>query len=200
MRNSNWDIFGEVKATVSVPSAAEYYGVEVRNGMTTCIFHDDRTPSMKLYDDHFYCFGCTEHGDVVNFTARLFGLSQYEAAKKLCSDFGITRSRDSPVVTPKVKVLSEREKEQIVFRVLSDYCVLLRRFRTEFAPKSDSEEPHPLFIESLTQLEKYEHFCDIFISGSRDERIDFMVNCKEVIDYADRRNNEHSGDNITAAA
>lgn len=40
MRNPNWDIFGEVKETVSVPSAAEYYGMSVRNGMTSCIFHD----------------------------------------------------------------------------------------------------------------------------------------------------------------
>lgn len=198
MRNSTWDIFGEVKATVSVPSAAEYYGVEVRNGMTVCIFHNDRTPSMKLYDDHFYCFSCAEHGDVVNFTAKLFGLSQYEAAKKLCSDFGITSSRDSPVVTPKVRVLSQREKEQTVFRVLSYYCALLRRFRTDFAPKSGSEELHPLFIESLTKLEMYEHFCDIFISGTKDERNDFMENCKEVIDYADRRNNEYTDNSIAA--
>ena len=69
MKNSHWDIFGEVKETVSVPSAAEYYGMSVRGGMTTCIFHEDRNPSMKLYDDHFYCFGCTEYGDVVKLTA-----------------------------------------------------------------------------------------------------------------------------------
>ncbi len=52
MRNPNRDIFGEVKKTVSVPSATEYYGMSVRNGMTSCIFHEDRNPSMKLYDDH----------------------------------------------------------------------------------------------------------------------------------------------------
>ena len=71
MKNSHWDIFGEVKETVSVPSAAEYYGMSVQGGMTTCIFHEDRNPSMKLYDDHFYCFGCTEYGDVVKLTARV---------------------------------------------------------------------------------------------------------------------------------
>ncbi len=42
MRNPNWDIFSEVKESVSVPSAAEYYGMSVRGGMTTCIFHEDR--------------------------------------------------------------------------------------------------------------------------------------------------------------
>ena len=110
MRNPNRDIFGEVKETVSVPSAAEYYGMSVRNGMTSCIFHEDRNPSMKLYDDHFYCFGCTEYGDVVKLTARLFGLLQYEAAKKLCSDFGIIHSRDKPIIRQKICVQSQREK------------------------------------------------------------------------------------------
>lgn len=168
--------------------------MSVRNGMTTCIFHEDRTPSMKLYDDHFYCFGCTEYDDVVKLTARLFGLSQYEAAKKLCSDFGIIHSRDKPIIRQKICVQSQREKEQRIFRILSDYCSLLRRFRTEYAPKSDSETLHPLFTESLTQLEMYEHFCDVFISGTTDERKDFMENCKEVIDYADRRNNDYNTD------
>ena len=44
------------------------------------------------------------------------------------------------------------------------------------------------------KLELYEHFCDIFISGTTDERKDFMENCKEVIDYADRRNNDYNTD------
>ena len=131
MRNPNWDIFGEVKETVSVPSAAEYYGMSVRGGMTSCIFHEDRTPSMKLYDDHFYCFGCTEYGDVVKLTARLFGLTQYEAAKKLCSDFGIIHSRDKPIIRQKICVQSQREsivkaiKKQPISRLLNMICILL---------------------------------------------------------------------------
>ena len=77
-------IYEFVKANVTVPQAAEHYGVEVqRNGMCRCPFHDDRHPSMKLNKDYFYCFGCGAHGDVIEFTARLFGLGSYEAAKKL---------------------------------------------------------------------------------------------------------------------
>ena len=52
-------------------------------------FHDDRHPSMKLNRDYFYSFGCGATGDVIDFVARLFGLSSYEAAKKLAYDFGI---------------------------------------------------------------------------------------------------------------
>lgn len=68
-------IYEIVKTNVTVPQAAEHYGVEVqRNGMCRCPFHDDRHPSMKLNEDYFYCFGCGAHGDVIEFTARLFGL------------------------------------------------------------------------------------------------------------------------------
>ncbi len=100
MRNPNRDIFSEVKESVSVPSAAEYYGMSYDH----LHFPRGQTPSMKLYDDHFYCFGCTEHGDVVELTARLLGLTQYEAAKKLCSDFGIIHSRDKPIIRQKICV------------------------------------------------------------------------------------------------
>lgn len=134
---------------------------------------------MKLYNDHFYCFGYTEYGDVVKLTARLFGLTQYEAAKKVCSDFGIIHLGDKPIVRQKIVVEGQREKEQRVFHILSDYCSLLRRFRSEFAPKSDSEEPNTLSVESLVKLEVYEHYCDIFTSGSKEERNDFTTLCEK---------------------
>ena len=83
-------IYETVKAAVTVRQAAEHYGLKVnRNGMTCCPFHHDRHPSLKLYEDHFYCFGCGATGDVIDFTARLFGVSTFEAVKKLAADFGI---------------------------------------------------------------------------------------------------------------
>ena len=64
--------------------AAEHYGLKIGRGdMICCPFHNDRTPSMKLNEDYFYCFGCGVHGDVIDFVARLFDLSNYEAAQKL---------------------------------------------------------------------------------------------------------------------
>ena len=81
---------GKAKFTVTVKQAAEHYGCKVNRGeIICCPFHDDRHPSMKLNRDYFYCFGCGATGDVIDFVARLFGLSSYEAAKKLAYDFGI---------------------------------------------------------------------------------------------------------------
>ena len=84
------NLFESVKAAVTVRQAAEHYGLEVNRGnMICCPFHNDRTPSMKLNEDYFYCFGCGVTGDVIDFVARLFNLSSYDAAKKLAYDFGI---------------------------------------------------------------------------------------------------------------
>ena len=83
------NIFEAVKTNVTAKQAAEFYGIKVgRNGMALCPFHPDHHPSMKV-DRRFHCFGCQADGDVIDFTARLFGLSSYEAAKKLAEDFSV---------------------------------------------------------------------------------------------------------------
>ena len=84
---------------MTVRQAAELYGFKPnRSGLIRCIFHNDGTPSMKV-DRRYYCFGCGCTGDVIDFTAQLFGLKSREAALKLADDFWISygnRARDSP--------------------------------------------------------------------------------------------------------
>jgi hypothetical protein len=46
-----------------------------RAGKISCPFHDDRTPSLQLYDDGgWYCFACRVGGSIYDFGARLFEL------------------------------------------------------------------------------------------------------------------------------
>ena len=64
----------EIKTSITVPDAARLYGLRVnRSGMACCPAHDDRTASLKLYKDHFFCFSCGRHGDVVDLVALLTG-------------------------------------------------------------------------------------------------------------------------------
>jgi len=44
---------------------------------------------LKLNEEYFYCFGCGAKGDVIDFVARLFDLSNYEAAQRLAADLGL---------------------------------------------------------------------------------------------------------------
>ena len=48
------NIFEIVKSAVTPRQAAEAYGLTVSRGdMARCPFHNDKTPSMKLYEDHY---------------------------------------------------------------------------------------------------------------------------------------------------
>ena len=88
-------IFEIVKENVNLREAAELYGIDVnRYGKALCPFHNDRHPSLYVADDHYYCFACGEHGDVIDFVGRLFQLSPYDAARKLMTDFHL--SPDKP--------------------------------------------------------------------------------------------------------
>ena len=47
---------------------------------------------MCLYSDDggFYCFGCQEHGDVIRLYQQVLSISPLDAAKRICSDFGLS--------------------------------------------------------------------------------------------------------------
>ena len=85
-------LFDEVKQNVTVRQAVELYGLKPnRSGLIRCIFHNDKSPSMKV-DRRYYCFGCGCTGDAIDFTAQLFGIGLKDAAMKLADDFRILYS------------------------------------------------------------------------------------------------------------
>ena len=168
--------FTEIRQLVDIRQAAEMYGLEVnRAGMTRCIFHADRNPSMKMYDDHFHCYACGAHGDVTDLTAQLFGISKTEAADKLCSDFGISGQRSPPATPARKPELSNREKTLLMLDILTDYCAMLRYFREHYAPTDPDEPPDPCFTLSLQQLDYAEYLWDAWFDCTEDERADFFT-------------------------
>lgn len=55
----------EIKQTYSIRDVLGKYGISVnRAGFCKCIFHEEKTPSMKIYHDSFFCYACGKHGDV----------------------------------------------------------------------------------------------------------------------------------------
>ena len=144
--------------------------------MTTCPFHDDHEPSLKLNGDYFYCFGCGAHGDVVDFTAKLFGVGLYEAARKLASDFGIPAGgeRQTTTMTPipysDPPAQSSRERERLCFSVLSAYVRLLRIWKETRAPASPDDESDDRFAIACRDLDRFGYYLDILTEGDEVER------------------------------
>ena len=165
-------LFEIVKYGVSYREAAERYGVEVnRYSMALCPFHNDRHPSLYVADDHYYCFACGEHGDVIDFAAKLFGLPLYEAAQRLAADFHLTPDKPPSAAALHAKRIRTeaqqlRENERLCFSVLSDYARVLRRWKVQCAPQSPAEAPDARFVEACHKLDETEYYLDILASGN----------------------------------
>ena len=173
------DLFTQIKMAVSVKEAAEYYGLEVNRGnMVCCPFHNDRTPSMKLNEYYFYCFGCGAHGDVIALTAQLFNLPPAEAAKKLAADFGIAEQK--PSVLAKLKRgKSQAELESRSFRVLGDYLQILQDWKAHCAPQSPEDAIDPRYAEACHMLERIENMLNILTYGTPKERAEVVADLQK---------------------
>src|SRR5262249_46771889 len=44
-----------------------------------CPFHDDAEPSCKIYPDHWFCYGCGERGNRLDWLMRVEGMTEAEA-------------------------------------------------------------------------------------------------------------------------
>ena len=173
-------LFEIVKYGVSCREAAERYGVEVnRCGMALCPFHNDRHPSLYVADDHYHCFACGEHGDVIDFAAKLFGLPLYEAAQRLAADFHLTPDKPPSATALSAKRIRTeaqqlRENERLCFSVLSDYARVLRSWKVQYAPQSPAEAPDERFVEACHKLDEAEYYLDILASGDSHERAEVV--------------------------
>lgn len=115
---------------------------------------------------------------MVDFTARLYGLTNYEAAQKLAADFGIhtDTAHDVPLsVTKKLsayqKEQQRKEQEQFCFSTLTDYLWLLREWKEHYAPKTPDDVWDDRFVEACHMEAYIEYLTDIFIIEDKPVRI-----------------------------
>ena len=165
-------IFEAVKAAVPMRAAAERYGLEVNFGdMAHCPFHEDRTPSMKLYEDHFYCFGCGKHGDVIDLVAALFAIPPYNAACKLADDFGVDTNVEIVHQPAREELRIFREDQLRCQRALCAYLRLLTEWKTQYAPTDPDAEPDDRYVEACQMIDTIDYLTDLLIVGTLDQRV-----------------------------
>ena len=147
------NVFATVKTSINTREAAARYGIEVnRHGKALCPFHNDRHPSLFVDDDHYHCYACGEHGDVIDFTAKLFGLKLYEAAQKLAYE----------------------ENEKLCFSALMEYYKLLQEWMAVYAPRTPEGDIDSRFTEACHWLSYVEYLVDTLIGGDSYERTEVI--------------------------
>jgi Toprim domain/CHC2 zinc finger len=64
---------------------ADLIGEPPVNGKIVCPFHDDHTPSLVIFPDHFHCFVCGAHGDAVDWLMMVEGMTRKQATQHLAT-------------------------------------------------------------------------------------------------------------------
>ncbi len=72
------------KARLAVSDLVPFVHRDRGGAWALCPLHRDTKPSLRVYpDDHWFCFGCGAHGDVIDLYARMHRLTNREAIATL---------------------------------------------------------------------------------------------------------------------
>ena len=206
-------IFQTIKENVTLRQAAERYGLPVNNkGMTHCLFHEDDSPSLKLNEDYFYCFSCQAHGDVTNLVARLFGISQYQAAQRLAADFGLDPRPPAQARQPVPAFKQKQERKQQIQRkelfcisTLDAYLDLLELWKKQYAPTALDESWDDRYREACQMWDTTLYLRNCITAAPPDQKeqvlADLMGNnaMESLKAYVDRRREESTVEQAEAA-
>ena len=93
------DLIKELLSRIGILDVVSDY-VSVRkigkDWYAVCPFHSDTKPSLRIREDKgvFFCFGCNQGGNVINFVSRVHGISFWESAKLLADRYAPDISLD----------------------------------------------------------------------------------------------------------
>lgn len=188
------NLFAEIRERVDIVEAARLYGLSPdRAGKCLCPFHAERTPSFSLsrVKKCWHCFGCGEGGDVTSLTARLLGLSQFEAARRLNEDFSLglqafskrrytraekrafARKRTAEQCRRAMQAAFDARVEECR-RTAAEFARLLHVWAEELAP-TEGAEPDARFVYAMQNLSQAEELCEMFGRMDGDELFRYVT-------------------------
>ena len=132
----------KVKSYISILEVLRIDGIEFKPGrLNKCPFHNDNTPSMKIYPDtnSFFCFGCHTGGDVLKYWMLSRNMGYKEAIKSLLDIFGIDTPKDAPSPVPMLKIPPGIKNPYAIWE-------MVEKERRKYTPytkyKTDTKEDH----------------------------------------------------------
>lgn len=91
----------EIKNAIPLSSYLQkYYGLELKRSgnvfVCNCPFHEERTGSFVVFEDNYHCYGCGEHGDIINFVQKKENLMFKEACELIAQNVGVNYTIEPP--------------------------------------------------------------------------------------------------------
>ena len=165
-----------------------YHTTVNRQNFVCCPFHIEKTPSMKVSKDGYYCFGCGEHGNIFGFVMKMFNLDFRQACDKLNFDFGLNiPTRTTITKADKIRMLEEKkerdrlrqEKEKREkYKDKSIYELENRKLNISYQMDDIKETLYDngKFLCNLTEDLDFENLCAEFIALKKNfDIIDFNI-------------------------
>lgn len=123
----------KLKEQILMRDVMEKYGIDINSaGFAICPFHNEKTPSLKIYERYYKCFGCNASGDIISFIMKICNVLFKDAVKRIQSDFGLIAETYS-----ENKEWEEKKRER-------------KRIKTE------KEVLYQKFIRIREEIEKFE--------------------------------------------
>lgn len=125
----------EIKSHLPIKKLLAYYNISVNhNHHIHCPFHDDKTPSCRIYEETntFYCFACGKSGDVIDFIMYKETLTKHRA---------ILRAKEI------AEIISSETQNFISHEI----------FPKE--PQPDYNALFPIFLENIERSETAKKYC-----------------------------------------
>lgn len=165
----------EICNRIKMPEMLKFYGFDIKKNRIKCPLHNGEDYNCGVKQDYIHCFVCGESADQISFVMKYFGLSFKEAISKINIDFSLGLPIGEKIDRRKRIELSKKcflanqqrqkeneEKQKLLseYHTAFDEYVRLENQRKKYKPKSMDEQPHPLFIESLMNLDYAEYRLD----------------------------------------
>ena len=90
-------------------------------------------------------------------------------------------------VRQKSEAQARKENREHAWRVLADYYHLLRKWETDYSPRTPDEDPHPRFLEAVQKKEYMGYLLDTFLDSSTEEQDQWIAEHTTELSAIERR-------------
>lgn len=118
------DLFNFIKNELEILSVISEYTNLKKTGSLywkgLCPFHHEKTPSFTVspHKKIFYCFGCHETGDVINFIEKTENISAYQAVQHLVHRYSL----DVPSELESLQQIKQEQTSSHLCKLVAQWC------------------------------------------------------------------------------
>src|SRR5262249_62007475 len=132
---------------------ADLVSEPLTSGQMCCPFHEDRTPSLRIYDNQYHCFGCGAHGNQLDWLVNAEGMDPDEAIELL-------KTWDGPLIDRALKYKKAKANRSRALRLWGEASSITNTLASRYL----AEVPditlavHPTDIDSALRFDPHYRF------------------------------------------